>query len=98
MNQETATVKLSDSRGESGQQIGKVVHYFDKAMVAVVKLTNKITVGDIIKVAYQEKEFSQKVESMEVNHEKVQSGKAGEEVAIKLDQESHEGAVVYKIN
>lgn len=80
------------------QEAGKIIHYFDKAMVAVVKLTGDMAAGDTIKVVHQGNEFSQKVESMEVDHEKVQSGKAGEEVAVKLEQESHEGAMVYKVS
>lgn len=96
MNQETTPA--SSPRGEEGGQVGKVIHYFDRAMVAVVRLTGDISVGDMVKITRGEEDASQKIESMEVNHEKVQTGKAGDEVAIKLDKESHEGAVVYKTN
>jgi len=79
------------------QEIGKVTHYFDKAMVAVVKLSDKLVVGDKIKIVKGEDEFEMGVESMEVNHERIDSGKAGEEVAIKTTSPTKEGAVVYKI-
>ncbi len=79
------------------KEIGKITHYFDKAMVAVIKLTDKLAVGDTVKFVHGEKEFEQKVGSMEVEHEKIQSGKAGDEVAIKVDQATHESAKVYKI-
>ena len=79
------------------KEIGKVIHYFDKAMVAVVKLTDQLAVGDTVKFARGESEFTQTVESMEVNYEKIQTGKAGDEVAIKVSEETHEGAKVYKI-
>lgn len=79
------------------QEVGKVIHYFDKAMVAVVRLTDAVSVGDSVKFVHGEKEAAQKIESMEVNHEKISSGKAGDEVAIKLNEATHEGAKVYKI-
>lgn len=79
------------------KEIGKVAHYFDKAMVAVVKLTDGLKTGETIKLTKGEVEFTQTVESMEINHEKISEGKIGDEVAIKLNEASHEGAMVYKV-
>ena len=79
------------------KEIGKVVHYFDKAMVAVIKLSGSLKVGDDVKFVYHENEFTQSVESMEVDHKKVKSGKKGDEVAIKVNKETHEHALVYKV-
>lgn len=79
------------------QEIGKVVHYYDKAMVAVVKLKEKIRQGDEIKVVKGDNEIELKVESMQLNHEPITEGKAGEEVAIKLPSATKEGAAVYQL-
>ena len=79
------------------KEIGKVIHYFDKAMVAVIKLSGGLKIGDTVKFVYNESEFIQPVESMEVEHKKVKSGKSKDEVAIKVNKETHEHAVVYKI-
>ena len=79
------------------KEIGKVIHYFDKAMVAVVRLSGGLKVGDEVKFVYNENEFVQPVESMEVEHKKVKSGKKGDEVTIKLNKETHEHAIVYKV-
>jgi putative protease len=77
--------------------IGKVTHYFDKAMVIVVKLEEPIAVGDTIKIKRGEEEFEQKIESMQIEHEQVEKGKKGDEIAIKVDQPTKEGAAVYKV-
>ncbi len=77
--------------------IGKVTHYFDKAMVMVVKLEDKIAVGDKIKIKKGEEEFKETIESMQVEHENIQKAKAGDEIAIKISQPTKEGAEVYKI-
>ena len=78
------------------KKIGKVIHYYDKIMVAVIKLTGKLSVGDSIKIARGGQEGESVVESMQVEHEAVKSGKKGEEVAIKLSAPAKAGAVVYK--
>ena len=76
------------------REIGKVIHWYDHASVAVVKLAHPLKVGDRIKVSKGDHEFEEEVGSMQVNHEDITSGKAGEEVAIKLSQKTKEGAVI----
>jgi len=78
------------------KEIGKVIHYFDKVMVAVVKLSAPITVGDEIKFVHGEESFSEVVESMEVEHEKIKKAKKGDEVAIKVNKKTHENAKVFE--
>jgi len=79
------------------KELGRVIHYFDKAMVAVVRLTDSLKVGETVKFVHGESDFTQAVESMEVEHEKIQSAKKGDEVAVKVEQKTHEGARVYKV-
>jgi len=79
------------------QEIGKVTHYFDKAMVALVKLSGNLKVGDAVKFSKGENEFEMKVESMQVNHEPIEAGKAEDEVAIKVTGPAKEGAMVFKV-
>ncbi len=79
------------------KEIGKVTHYFDKAMVAVIKITDKLAVGDTLKFSHGESEFTQKIGSMQVDHKPIDSGKAGDEVAVKTYQPTHDSAKVYKI-
>jgi len=77
--------------------IGKVTHYFDKAMVMVIKLENSVSAGDTIKIKRGEEEFEQKIESMQIEHEAVKKAKKGDEIAIKIDQPTKPGAEVHKI-
>jgi len=79
------------------KEIGKVTHYFDKAMVAVIKVSDKLKVGDTVKFAHALGEFTQQISSMQVDHKNIDSVKAGDEVAIKVDQATHESAKVFKI-
>ena len=79
------------------KEIGEVVHYFDKAMVAVIKLTDNLRLGDQVKLTYHDNSFEQAVDSMEINHAKIEVGKAGDEVAIKVTGKAHENMKVYKV-
>ena len=79
------------------KEIGKVIHYFDKAMVAVVRLTDGLKTGETVKFVHGENEFTQTIDSMEVEHEKIQSAKKGDEVAVKVEQKAKEGTGVYKV-
>lgn len=80
-----------------GQLIGKVTHYFGKIGVAVIELSDTLRVGDTIRIVGGATDFSQKVESMEIEHRKVQEAKAGESIGLKIDQKVKEGYSVYKI-
>lgn len=79
------------------KEVGKVIHYFGKAGVAVVRLTGKLAEGDMIKVAKGDDDFAMKIASMQVDHEPVKSANMGDEVAIKVDSPAKEGAVVFRV-
>ena len=75
--------------------IGKVVHWYDKLGVTVVKLNKALKVGSQIKVKRGDQEFTDTVTSMQLDHKPVDTGKKGDEVALKVAQQAKEGAEVY---
>ena len=75
--------------------VGKVIHYYDKIGVAVIKLEKPLKVGDNVKFVQGENEFTQSIESMQLEHVQVESGKKGQEVAVKVDKETKSGTQVY---
>lgn len=77
--------------------IGKVHHYFDKIGVAALVLSGPLAVGDTVKISGHDKELTQIVESMQVEHEQVQKAKKGDDVAIKTDSPVKEGDEVEKV-
>ena len=79
--------------------IGRITHYFDKIGVAVVKLSAPLAVGESIRIeGGEETDFQQKVESMEVEHEKIKKAKRGSEIGLKIKgkKKVREGYRVYK--
>ncbi|MBI2673689.1 MAG: hypothetical protein HYX23_00160 [Candidatus Zambryskibacteria bacterium] len=75
--------------------IGKVVHFYDKLGVAVVRLNKALKVGSQVNIRRGDQEFTDTVASMQLDHKSVKSGKKGEEVAIKVSQPVKEGAEIY---
>lgn len=83
---------------EEGKLIGKVSHYFSKIGVAVIELSDKLSVGDTVRIVGGETtDFEQAVNSMEMEHEKIKEAKAGDAVGIKVKEKVREGYKVYKV-
>lgn len=77
------------------EEIGKVTNFYKKVLVAVVKLSGELKVGDKIHVIGPVIDIIQKIESMQVQHKDVDSVSAGDAVGIKLIDEAHEGDIIY---
>lgn len=76
--------------------IGKVTHYYDKVGVAVVDLqSGTLKVGQQIKFKRGEEEFTQTVESLQVEHQSVLEVKAGDSFGLKVNQPTKPGTLVY---
>ena len=79
-------------------KIGKITHFYDKIGVAVLELDSDLGVGDRIKfVRGGEGLFEQDVDSIQIEHEKVEKASKGQSVGLKTKKEVKEGAEVYKI-
>ena len=78
--------------------IGKVVHFYDKLGVAIIDLsTGGLKVGDEVKFKKGEEEFTQKIESLQVDHESVDSVKKGDSFGVKVDKPTKVGTEVYSV-
>ena len=80
-----------------GKLIGKITHYFGNIGVAVIELKDTLKAGDTIRIVGGETDFTQEVESMEVEHEKVDTAKKGDGIGLKVSQKVREGCKVYKV-
>jgi GTPase len=77
-------------------KIGRITHFFSKISVAVIELTESLTVGDTIVLKGPTTDFDQVVESMQIEHQNVQSAKAGQSIGLKVAQRVRENDMVYK--
>lgn len=76
--------------------VGKVVHYYDKLGVAIIDLSKGgLKIGQEVKFKHGDDEFSQKVESLQVEHEPVTEVKKGDSFGVKVDKPTKVGTEVY---
>lgn len=76
--------------------VGKIIHYYDKIGVGVIRLEGTLKVGDSVHIKGKTSDFEQAVESMQLDHKDAASAKKGEEVAVKLNEKAKEGDAVFK--
>jgi len=77
--------------------IGKIAHYFTKIGVAVIDLSDELKVGDRISIEGATTNFEQAIDSMEIEHKKVQSATAGQSIGLKVSERVRQGDLVYKL-
>ena len=75
--------------------IGEITHVFSKINVAVIKFSKSVSVGDKIHIKGHSDDFSQTIDSMQVDHEKVSKVKKGQEVGMKMEGKVHEGDKIF---
>ncbi|RLF34200.1 MAG: translation elongation factor-like protein [Thermoplasmata archaeon] len=79
-------------------EIGYVEHYFSKIGVAAIKITDgMLKPGDRILIRGATTNFEQVVTSMEINRQKIDEAKPGDEIGIKVMEKVREGDRVYKV-
>jgi len=79
-------------------KIGKVTHYFSKIGVAIVKLSAELRLGDHLHFKGHTTDFSQKVDSMQVEHETIEKAKSKDEIGIKVKEHVREDDEVFKVS
>lgn len=76
--------------------IGKVIHYYDHLGVAIVDLEKGgLKIGQSIKFQHREDEFTQTIDSLQVDHQAVEEVKAGDSFGLKVDKPTKPGTLVY---
>jgi putative protease len=77
--------------------IGKIAHFYSKISVAVVDLTNKLSVGDEISIEGPSTNFTQTVDSMQIEHKNIKEAKKGDSIGLKVINTVRENDSVYKL-
>ena len=79
------------------KEVGNVTHYYAKIGVAVVELTDTISLGDRMLIKGMTTNVEQAVDSMQIEHENVEKAEAGQSIGLKVSDRVREGDTVYKI-
>lgn len=69
------------------EKVGTVITYYTKISVAAIQLTDgDLRVGDQIRIQGHTTDFTQAVESLQVEHQSVERAERGSEVALKVGE------------
>lgn len=89
---------IPPERPAPGERIGVVTHYYGQPSVAIVKLeSGTLRVGDTIHIRGHTSDFSQRVESLQIEHAAVNEVGPNDDFGIKVVQHVREHDVVYKV-
>ena len=80
------------------QEIGRVTHYFSKIGVAAIEITQgSLSVGDRVHIKGHTSDFSQTVQSIQIENQSVPQATAGQAIGIKVADHAREHDVVYRV-
>ena len=79
------------------KEVGRIAHYFTRISVAVIELTDKLSIGDRILISGSTTSFEQTIDSMQIEHEDVTTAGLGQSIGLKVKERVREGDRVYKI-
>jgi putative protease len=79
----------------ANKKIGQVTHFYSEINVGIIKLTDKLKVGDRIQFKGYTTDFEQDLDSMQYDHENIEEAKKGEEVGVKVNEKVREGDEVF---
>jgi hypothetical protein len=81
-----------------GERIGIVTHFYGGPSVAIIKLeSGSLRIGDTIHVRGHTTDFSQRVDSLQVEHAPVEAVGPEDDFGVRVDQHVREHDVVYKV-
>lgn len=79
-------------------KIGQISHYFGKIQVAAIELTEgDLAVGDQIHIKGHTSDFTQTVDSMQIEQADVTEAQQGASVGIRVAEQARVGDEVFKV-
>jgi len=80
------------------QEIGYVSKFFGQISVAAIEITaGKLNIGDTIHIKGHTTDFNAEIESMQVDHEPMDSVKKGDNIGVKVANKTRRHDKVFKL-
>ena len=80
------------------KEIGFVEHFFGHLSVAAIKITaGVLKVGDTVHIKGHTTDFTEKIETMQLDHKDVPSAKAGDDIGVKMIGKCRDHDKVYLV-
>jgi len=80
------------------EQVGRVSHYFGKVGVAGIDVTaGEIKVGDTVHITGHTTDFTQTIDSMQIDNKNVERATKGDSIGIKVPDRVRPHDIVYRV-
>ena len=79
------------------EEVGRIMDFFARTVVAGIELTRDLKVGDKIHITGHTTDLELVIESMQINNVNVTEGKPGDSVGIKVPDRVRRGDRVCKV-
>ena len=76
--------------------IGVVTHYFPHVQAAVIKLKAPLSVGDTVRIKGHTTDFTQTVNSLQIDRVPITKGKRGQEIGLSVNSRVRDKDIAYK--
>jgi len=79
------------------EKVGEVDHFFTDISVGIVDLSDKVELGDKLHFKGATTDFTQTVDSMEIDQESVEEAGPGDVIGMKVEDRVREDDEVFKV-
>lgn len=79
------------------EEVGRVMDFFAKPVVAGIDLSGPVRVGDKIHIVGATTDMEVAVTSMQINNANVEEGNPGDQIGIKVPDRVRRGDTVYRV-
>ena len=79
------------------KEIGKITHYYGHLSVGIIELCDALRLGETIHIKGHSSDFTQSIDSMQIEHADVPEAKSGDVIGIKVIQKAHPQDKVFKV-
>lgn len=78
--------------------IGRITHYYSHLSVGIIELTDgELSVGDTVHIKGKHTDFTQSVDSIQIEHQVVSRAEKGKVVGVKVREKVREHDQVYRV-
>ncbi|HKZ56691.1 MAG TPA: hypothetical protein VJ024_03210 [Thermodesulfovibrionales bacterium] len=78
-------------------RVGTISHIYKKIGVAIVDLSEPLQVGDTIHISGHHTDLTQKIDSIQIEHQDVQKAERGQSIGVRVNGEVREHDLVFKV-
>jgi translation elongation factor EF-1alpha len=81
-----------------GELVGNVGEFFARPVVAGIKLTGSVKIGDRLRIKGHTTDIEFNLDSMQIDRKAIKEGKPGDNIGVKVPERVRVGDSVYKVS